>query len=98
VFGTPEGIAHKYRVLREHCEAIGRPYDEIERSTLQTVDPGQASSSGTQSPAEIVDRFGELADAGAQAVIFSLRGEGGVWDTSRLELIGREVIPQVRSL
>jgi F420-dependent oxidoreductase-like protein len=98
VFGGPEGIAHKYRVLREHCEAIGRPYDEIERSTLQTVDPIAEGHGGTESTAAIVDRFGELADAGAQHVIFSLRGERGVWDTARLELLGREVIPEVRML
>jgi F420-dependent oxidoreductase-like protein len=97
VFGTPEGVAHKYRVLREHCEAIGRPYDEIERSALQTVDPGDGSG-GTETPARIVDRFGELADAGTQHVIFSLRGERGAWDTSRLELLGRDVIPAVHSL
>jgi F420-dependent oxidoreductase-like protein len=97
VFGGPEGIAHKYRVLREHCEAIGRPYDEIERSTLQSVDPAEDGHGGGEPTSAIVDRFGELADAGAQHVIFSLRGERGVWDTSRLELLGREVIPQVRA-
>ena len=37
VFGGPETIHHKYEVLREHCAAIGRDPDEIERSTLQTV-------------------------------------------------------------
>ena len=30
VFGGPERIAHKYAVLREHCERLGRPYEEIE--------------------------------------------------------------------
>ena len=98
VFGTPEVIAHKYRVLREHCEDIGRPYDEIERSTLQTIDPTEDGTGGGESPARIVDRFGELSDAGAQAVIFSVRGERSVWDTSRLELIGRTIIPQLRPL
>src|SRR4029078_2076461 len=37
VFGGPVGIHHKYEVLREHCEAIGRNPDELERSTLQDV-------------------------------------------------------------
>ena len=35
VFGGPETIHHKYEVIREHCAAIGRDPDEIERSTLQ---------------------------------------------------------------
>jgi F420-dependent oxidoreductase-like protein len=87
VFGGPERIAHKYAVLREHCERLGRPYDEIERSNLQTVDIDN------HSPDEIVQYFGELAEAGCQHVIFTVRG---VADTSRLERIGAEIIPQLR--
>jgi len=89
VFGGPERIAHKYAVLREHCERLGRPYEEIERSTLQSVDLDR------QSPTEIVDYFGALAEAGAQHVLFSLRG---VADTTRLERLSAEVFPQLRDL
>lgn len=95
VFGDGPRIAHKYAVLREHCEALGRSYDEIERSTLQSVSVGPGGSGGTSAPSAIVDRFGELADAGAQHVIFSVRD---VHDVSKLELIGREVLPQLRGL
>ena len=35
-FGTPEVIAHKCRVLDDHCAAIGRDPGEIERSVLVT--------------------------------------------------------------
>ena len=89
VFGGPEAIAHKYEVLREHCEAVGRTFDEIERSNLQTINLER------DSPAEIVNYFGELADAGAQHVIFSVVG---VDDPSRLDTIGREIVPQLRDL
>jgi F420-dependent oxidoreductase-like protein len=95
VFGGPVQIHHKYDVLRQHCEAIGRPYDEIERSTLQTVRLPGTAAEHTATPAQIVDRFGELADAGAQHIIFSVRG---VEEPGRLELIGREILPQLRSL
>jgi F420-dependent oxidoreductase-like protein len=95
VFGGPEGIAHKYRVLREHCEAVGRPYEDIERSTLQSVRVSPDGTAGTETPGQVVDRFGELADAGAQHVIFGLRA---VEDPATLELVGRDIIPQLRAL
>jgi alkanesulfonate monooxygenase SsuD/methylene tetrahydromethanopterin reductase-like flavin-dependent oxidoreductase (luciferase family) len=94
VFGGPVALAHKYEVLRGHCADVGRDYDEIERSTLQTMRIGDGSGR-TETPAQIVDRFGELADAGAQHVIFSVPG---VDDLSRLERIGAEVVPQLRGL
>ena len=62
-------------------------YDEIERSCLPSVDLER------ESPNEIVERFGTLAEAGAQHIIFSLRG---VSDTSKLERLGADVIPQLR--
>ena len=32
VFGTPEIVAHKDAILRQHCEAVGRPSSDIERT------------------------------------------------------------------
>jgi F420-dependent oxidoreductase-like protein len=89
VFGGPAAIHHKYEVLREHCATIGRDPDEIERSTLQTV------NLAAESPAQIVDRFGELADAGAQHVILGLHH---VDDPANLETLGRAVLPELRKL
>ena len=76
VFGGPETIHHKYEVLREHCAAVGRDPDEIERSTLQTVRLALDGGAG-DSPSQVVDRFGELSEAGAQHVIFSVRDAVG---------------------
>jgi F420-dependent oxidoreductase-like protein len=95
VFGDGPRIAHKYAVLREHCERIGRDFDEIERTTNQDLDIRLDGASRGEPAARVVDRFGELADAGAQHVIFSLRD---VHDVRALEVIGRDVIPQLRSL
>ncbi len=89
VFGGPEQIHHKYEVLREHCAAIGRNPDEIERSTLQSINLAR------EAPSQVVDRFGELADAGAQTVICSV---ADVHDPSQIESIGREILPQLRAL
>jgi F420-dependent oxidoreductase-like protein len=95
VFGSPEGIARKYAILAQHCAEIGRDPDEIERSTLQTITLSSTGDRHDETPSQIVDRFGELADAGAQHVIISLRGFP---DPARIELVGREVIPQLRAL
>jgi F420-dependent oxidoreductase-like protein len=89
VFGGPEAIAHKYEILREHCAAVGRNYDEIERSNLQSINLSR------NTPSQVVDWFGELSDAGAQHVIFSV---AGVDDPKNLETIGREIVPQLRDL
>ncbi len=94
VFGGPEAIHHKYEVLREHCAAIGRDPDEIERSTLQSVRLAVGGGEG-ESPQQVVDRFGELADAGAQHVIFGVRDP---WDPRVMESLARDVLPGVRSL
>lgn len=95
VFGGPTVLAHKYAVLREHCEAVARPYDEIERSTLQSVRISRTGADDTQTPAQIEDRFGELADAGAQHVIFSVRG---VADPATFDLVGSDLVPRLHAL
>ncbi len=44
VGGDPATLRHKFAVLRRHCEAIGRNYDEIVRSTTVNVhllEPGE---------------------------------------------------------
>ena len=87
VFGGPPQIAHKYAVLREHCERLGRPYEEIERSTLQRIDLD------AEEPAATVERFGALAEAGAQHILFSVRA---VNDVAKLERIATEILDPLR--
>ena len=84
---SPEFVKGKFDVLRAHCERLGRPYEEIERTVLTGIDLERESADQT------VQRFGELREAGAQHLIFSVRG---VADTSRLERIAAEVFPQLR--
>ncbi len=95
VFGSPEAIARKYAILAEHCAAVGRDPDEIERSTLQNFRISADGAGGTETPARIVDRFGELSDAGAQHVIVSV---GNAIDPYALDLVGRDVIPALHRL
>ncbi len=95
VFGSPEQVAHKYAVLRGHCATEGRDYAAIEKTNLTGVSITADGAQGSLTPSRLVDRLGAWADAGSQHTIFSVRN---VWDLSRLELIGRDVLPQVRTL
>ena len=89
VFGAPPMLQRKFEILRRHCADVGRDPEQIERTTLQNV------NLKAESPAQVVDRFGELGDAGAQHVII---GVHDVHDVSNIERIGREIIPQLRGL
>ncbi len=90
LFPSPD-LAHKLDVLRGHCEAEGRDYDEIEKTCYFLFDVGENGKNAAQ----IVDQLGGLAELGFQTAI------GGVvntWDITPLEIIGSEVIPAVARL
>ncbi len=75
-FGPVERFAHKSRVLRQHCAQIGRPFEEITRSTNFNVIIGARA-------ADVDDRFAQLSDhyrrsltpGGADQAIADLRAE-----------------------
>jgi alkanesulfonate monooxygenase SsuD/methylene tetrahydromethanopterin reductase-like flavin-dependent oxidoreductase (luciferase family) len=37
VSGDPATVAHRLGILREHCDSVGRPYQEITRTVYTTV-------------------------------------------------------------
>jgi F420-dependent oxidoreductase-like protein len=89
IFGGPDQIRHKFEVLRERCDEVGRPFEEIERTNLQSIDLNR------ESPAQVIERFRTLAAVGVQHVIFGL---ANVWDVRNLEILGREVVPAIHDL
>jgi F420-dependent oxidoreductase-like protein len=96
IFGTDVAqLRHKYDVLRGHCEDVGRDYAEIEKTLLTGVSITPDGARRSLTPAAMVERFGRAAEAGAQHAIF---GINGVEDLSKIELIGRDVIPQLRDV
>jgi len=98
VFGGPERIAHKYAVLRRHCEEIGRPFEAIERTVLTDVAVATVATPAggrVQTADQIVDRLAELSDAGAQHVIVAVRD---VHDHRTLEVMGARVLPALHDL
>ena len=96
VFGTdPAQLRHKYDVLQRHCQTVGRDYAEIEKTFLTQISISPDGARRSLTPEAMVERLGRTAEAGAQHAIFSVRG---VTDLSKLELIGRSVIPQLRDV
>lgn len=87
--GIP-ALQHKLDVLKRHCDALGRPYDEIERTVLGTINlaPGQMSA------AEVIQACRDLAAIGIQHVIFNMPN----YEITSLEIIGRQVIPEVAGI
>jgi F420-dependent oxidoreductase-like protein len=90
LFPGPD-LAHKLDVLRSHCEAEGRDYDEITKTCYFSFDPGEKG----EKTAEMVDGLGQLSEMGFSVAIGAV---ANVWDVTPLEIIGSEVIPQVASL
>ena len=90
LFPGPD-LARKLDVLRGHCEAEGRDYDDIEKTCYFAYDVGPKGEKAQ----EVVDALGGLAELGFQAAI---GGVANVWDVTPLEVIGSQVIPAVANL
>jgi F420-dependent oxidoreductase-like protein len=90
LFPGPD-LARKLDVLRAHCDAEGRDYDEITKTCYFIFDPGEKG----EKTAEMVDQLGSLAQMGFHAAIGAV---ANVWEVTPLEIIGSQVIPQVASL
>jgi F420-dependent oxidoreductase-like protein len=65
-------LRHKFDVLRQHCEAEGRPYEEIEKTTLDRVFVTRDGREGSMTPQQALDYFGHAASLGVDQAIFSM--------------------------
>jgi len=93
LFPTPDldPLAHKLDVLRAHCYAEGRDYDEITKTCYFRFDVGEKG----ERAAEVVDQLGRLAGLGFQAAIGQVVD---VWQVTPLEVIASDVIPAAVNL
>jgi alkanesulfonate monooxygenase SsuD/methylene tetrahydromethanopterin reductase-like flavin-dependent oxidoreductase (luciferase family) len=90
LFPGPD-LARKLDVLRGHCEAEGRDYDEIEKTVYFIYDVGPKGEKAN----EVIDQLGGLAEMGFSAAMGQVRN---VWDVTPLEVIGSKIIPAVANL
>jgi alkanesulfonate monooxygenase len=90
LFAGPD-LPRKLDVLRRHCDAVGRDYDQIEKTVSGPLDPGP----GGQNVNALIGRMRELAKLGITHY------HGPVPDVASitpLEVLGQQVIPVAAEL
>jgi F420-dependent oxidoreductase-like protein len=85
LFDSPE-VAHKLDVLRAHCAAEGRDYDEIEKTVQVRFDLGENGERVDQT----IEHLHELAELGFTVAHGTLIGAGSL---RPLDLMAERVIP-----
>ncbi len=78
----------KLAILKRYCEELGRPYDSIERTALDTAHLAPDKMSASQ----VIETCKALAGLGIQHVIFNMPN---VAEIKPIETFGREIIPAV---
>ena len=89
LFASPE-LGHKIDVLKGHCEALGRDYAQIEKTTLGGGPVSASGGSGTQTPDDLIESLRQQAALGIDHAILYVPNQT---DPGVLELIGERVIP-----
>jgi F420-dependent oxidoreductase-like protein len=87
-------VKRKLDVLREHCAALGRPYEQIEKTTLDTIRLTHDGHDGTLSPSAAIDYFGGIAALGFDQAIFNTPG---VADLETFEVLA-QIMPEVEKI
>ena len=88
---TGPELPHRLDVLRAHCEAEGRPYEEIEKTVSYRFDLGKDG----ERIGQVIDDLKGFAALGIQVAHGSLER---VWELTPIELLGKEVLPAVADL
>ncbi|TQM43951.1 LLM class F420-dependent oxidoreductase [Pseudonocardia cypriaca] len=86
-----DDVDRKLDVLRGHCEAVGRDYDEIEKTVMLPLDVGERG--------EKVDALRAELERLAKLGVHEVHGwVPRVWELTPLEIIGRELVPVAEEL
>lgn len=107
--GSVENYAHKLDVLRGHCQAVGRDYDEIvktwagelvavaeteaEARRMAEASPFDGGSNIVGTPDQVAEWLRAFTDLGVEHFILRF---ADFPDTAGVELFAEEVVPQFR--
>jgi F420-dependent oxidoreductase-like protein len=108
VGGDPATVAHKFAVLRQHCERVGRPYDAITRSNDLSIliAANQHELAAKQArygdtfdligtPDAIIEGLRRYAQVGSQYVTFHMPDAKEI---EPIRLLGETVVREVAQL
>jgi F420-dependent oxidoreductase-like protein len=87
LFPGPE-LEHKLDVLRSHCDAVGRNYDEIDKTVIGTLDPGPDGENAASIIASM-ENLGRLGISHYHAMVPDMES------LKPIELLGQQVIPEI---
>lgn len=89
--GTDQ-VRRKLDILREHCDAVGRPYEAIEKTIMGPIGVSRDGGNRTMTPAQLIEQFQTWAELGVDHVIGSLPN---VYEPDALDLLAAEVVPEI---
>jgi F420-dependent oxidoreductase-like protein len=84
-------VRGKLDILKRHCENAGRDYNEIERTTLSSIE----LAPGRMSVKDVIEECRAMAALGIQHCIFNMSNDHMI---KPLEIFGKEIIPAVKDL
>ena len=90
LFPGPD-VQHKLDVLKQHCETVGRDYDQIEKTVLFNFDLGEKG----ERVGEIIEGLRRLAGLGFTVAHGGIRH---AWDTSQFEYFKNEIVPAAEQM
>jgi F420-dependent oxidoreductase-like protein len=94
-FANSEQRRHKLAVLREHCEALQRPYEQIEKTLTTVLHITRDGRGGTLSPQAAIDKLAGFAEDGFDHVIFTMPN---VTDIEPFDVLATSIIPVVEKM
>jgi F420-dependent oxidoreductase-like protein len=84
-------LRSKLEVLRRHCDALGRSFDDIERTAIASID----LRAGTAAVPAAIEFCRSVNKAGIEHLIVSIPAD---YEITPIELIGKEIIPRLADL
>jgi F420-dependent oxidoreductase-like protein len=88
-------VRHKLDVLRGHCEREGRPYEQIEKTSLGRVTITRDGGGDTMSVQQAIDYFGAQAALGFDHALISM---GNVSDPGVFDPFRETIVPAVHGM